>query len=71
MPGYRHSNGLLKFQLMADGPKLLALEPHLQIQVFSFISHIQVPQLSIWIFPQFKNQQTFDCGNFYNGKQPR
>ena len=33
----------------------------LRVQLFSDISHEQKPQVSIQMFPQSKNQQTFHC----------
>ena len=33
----------------------------LRIQVYSDVSHEQTPQVSIRMFPQSKNQQTFHC----------
>ena len=41
------------------------LEPpmlkQLRIQIYSDITHEQKPQISIRMFPQSKNQQTFHC----------
>ena len=33
----------------------------LRFQVFSDISHEQKPQVSVQMFPQSRNQQTFRC----------
>ena len=49
-----------ELQAMVDGPKLSMLK-QLRVQVYSDISHEQKPQVSIRMFPQSKNQQTFHC----------
>ena len=53
---------LYEHQAMVDGHRL---EPpmlnQLRIQVYSDISHEQQPQVSIRMFPQSNNQQTFHC----------
>ena len=37
------------------------MSKQLRFQVFSDINHEQKPQVSIQMFPQSKNQQTFRC----------
>ena len=49
-----------------DGPKLPARASNIKtaqssVQVYSDNSHEQKPQVSIRMFPQSKNQQTFHC----------
>ena len=55
---------LYELQAMVDRPKLPARTSSvkkLRLQVYSDISHEQKPQVSIRMFSQSKNKQTFHC----------